>query len=69
MKLDQFRCNEGGNSGNSLTADVKYHIKYSRKHGVHVSPTVFVNGLEEEEISSSWTKEQWNDFLGELVKV
>ena len=53
-------------AGNSFTADVKYHTKYARKHGVHVSPTVFVNGLEEPEISSQWTVEQWNTYLDKL---
>lgn len=54
------------NAGNSLTTDVKYHIKYARKHAVHVSPTVFVDGLEDSDISSQWTVEQWNTYLDKL---
>ena len=50
----------------SITTDLKYHIKYARKHAVHVSPTVFVDGLEEPDISSQWTVEQWNTYLDKL---
>ncbi|CAF0849571.1 unnamed protein product [Didymodactylos carnosus] len=65
LDIDQFKVGQG-NSGNSFVDDLKYHIKYARKHAVHVSPTVFVNGLEEPSISSSWTNEQWKEFLTKL---
>jgi hypothetical protein len=34
---------------------------------VHVTPTVFVNGIEASDISSSWTLEQWENFLNPLL--
>lgn len=67
LDLNLFRIKQSeSNAGNSLTTDVKYHIKYSRKHGVHVSPTVFVDGLEDSDISSQWTLEQWTKYLDKL---
>lgn len=47
------------NGGNSLQADVKYFVKQSRQNGVHVSPTVFVNGVVDSSIESSSTTEFW----------
>lgn len=67
LNIDLFRTNKSeANAGNSLTIDVKYHVKYARKHAIHVSPTVFVDGLEETQISSSWTVEQWQSYLDKL---
>jgi len=31
--------------------------------GVHVTPTVIFNGVVENSISSSFTKEQWEEWL------
>jgi len=54
------------NAGNAIKRDVKYHIKYAWKHGIHASPTVFIDGLEEPEISSQWSVDQWNTYLNKL---
>lgn len=43
--------------------DVKFMVKANRVTGVHVTPTVLFNGVEERSISSSWTFEQWDDWL------
>ena len=48
---------------NRVVPDVKLRIKFGRKRGVHVTPTVFLNGMEEPSISSGWTNEQWAEFL------
>jgi protein-disulfide isomerase len=67
LDINLFRTKRTeSNAGNSITTDLKYHIKYARKHGVHVSPTVFVDGLEEPDISSQWTVEQWNTYIDKL---
>ena len=42
---------------------LKFAIKYHRIRGVHVTPTVFVNGIEAPDISSGWTAEQWIEKL------
>ncbi|OCT49190.1 hypothetical protein CLCR_05165 [Cladophialophora carrionii] len=51
------------NIGNKVTDDVKFQVKANRVTGVHVTPTVLFNGVEERSISSSWTFEQWDEWL------
>ncbi|OCK84687.1 hypothetical protein K432DRAFT_439866 [Lepidopterella palustris CBS 459.81] len=55
------------NSGNGVTNDVKVMVKANRLVGVHVTPTVLFNGIVENSISSSWTKEQWEEWLAKNV--
>lgn len=60
---------DGGlNIGNQVTDDLKYQVKANRLTGVHVTPTVVFNGTVEGSISSSWTKEQWAEWLDKNVK-
>ena len=55
---------DGGlNVGNEVTDDVKFMVKANRVTGVHVTPTVMWNGVVEGSISSSWTREQWEEWL------
>jgi protein-disulfide isomerase len=54
---------KGGNEGNAMTQDIKWACQFHRTRGVHVTPTVFVNGLEASVVSSSWTEEDWKKFL------
>jgi protein-disulfide isomerase len=59
---------DGGlNSGNRVTDDVKQMVKANRVVGAHVTPTVFFNGIEEKSIGSSWTTEQWEEWLDKNV--
>jgi protein-disulfide isomerase len=51
------------NSGNKVTDDVKFMVKANRVTGVHVTPTVLFNGVEERTISSGWSVEQWKEWL------
>lgn len=51
------------NSGNKVTDDIKVQVKANRLTGVHVTPTVLFNGIVENSISSSFTKEQWEEWL------
>ena len=55
------------NVGNAVTNDLKFLIKTARLVGIHVSPTVLLDGWPANEISSSWTAEQWADWLGKNV--
>ncbi|KAG9565936.1 hypothetical protein KCU71_g7160, partial [Aureobasidium melanogenum] len=55
------------NSGNQVTNDLKLLIKAGRLVGVHVSPTVMFNGLNEPSISSSFTKKDWEEWLQKNV--
>lgn len=45
---------------------MKLAAKYHRTNGVHVTPTVFINGLDAD-IGSSWTKEQWEAKISALL--
>ncbi|KAH8918362.1 hypothetical protein BT69DRAFT_1338226 [Atractiella rhizophila] len=54
-----------GNSANPITTEFKYAVKISRQNGIHVSPTVLLDGIIEPSISSSFTKEQWKQYLEE----
>ena len=59
------KAGEGGalNIGNKVTDDLKLLIKLGRQTGIHVSPTVLWDGLVDNNISSSWTVEQWESIL------
>ncbi|KAK4245054.1 hypothetical protein C7999DRAFT_34581 [Corynascus novoguineensis] len=56
------------NAGNQVTADVKTIVKMARLTGVHVTPTVLFDGVVAGEISSGWTGEQWQKWLGEHIQ-
>ncbi|KZZ92258.1 Thioredoxin-like fold protein [Ascosphaera apis ARSEF 7405] len=55
------------NVGNGVTNDLKQIIKADRLVGVHVSPTVFFDGAEAKDVSSSFTAAQWQDWLEQNV--
>jgi len=55
------------NVGNGVTNELKVLVKMARLVGVHVSPTVIFDGVVANEISSSWTKEQWVEWIGKNV--
>ena len=53
-----------GNAGlEQVTQQLKWAVKYHRVRGVHVTPTVFINGIEADDISSSWDSAQWLNKL------
>jgi protein-disulfide isomerase len=47
----------------SLEADMKWHAKYARQNGIHVSPTFMIDGLVAPKMGSGDTIDGW---LGEL---
>lgn len=51
------------NVGNAVTNDLKVLVKMARLTGVHVSPTVIFDGVVQNDISSGWTGDQWNEWL------
>lgn len=55
------------NIGNEVTDDIKLMVKANRLTGVHVTPTVLFNGIMENSISSSFSKEDWEQWLEKNV--
>jgi hypothetical protein len=48
---------------NALFPYTRQTVKFHRKRGVHVTPTVFFNGIEQTDVSSSWDTHKWKSFL------
>ncbi|EPE29767.1 Thioredoxin-like protein [Glarea lozoyensis ATCC 20868] len=55
------------NTGNAVTNDLKVLVKMNRLVGVHVTPTVLFDGVVENSISSSFTGDQWAEWLEKNV--
>lgn len=55
------------NTGNGVTNDLKVLVKMNRMQGVHVTPTVIFDGVVENSISSSFSGEQWEEWLEKNV--
>jgi protein-disulfide isomerase len=69
LEISDKPAEDGGlNSGNGVTDDVKVQVKANRLTGVHVTPTVVFNGVVNNEISSGWSVEQWEEWLEKNVK-
>jgi len=52
---------------NALFPMSKQVVKFQRNRGVHVTPTVFFNGIEQTQISSKWGPQEWSQFLNEAL--
>ncbi|KAI8954950.1 thioredoxin-like protein [Xylaria longipes] len=64
LAISDKPAEDGGlNTGNKVTNDIKVLVKTARLVGVHASPTVIFNGVVANDISSGWTKEQWEEWL------
>ncbi|MFF7710364.1 DsbA family protein [Pseudomonas sp. NPDC007930] len=46
-----------------LDREIKWHCKYARQNGIHVSPTFIVDGLVQGNMSSGDSIEQWLEAL------
>ena len=46
-----------------LDREIKWHCKYARQNGIHVSPTFMINGLVHADISSGDTVADWSARL------
>lgn len=54
---------EPKNSGNKVSNDLKWCIKLGRQNGIHVSPTVLIDGIRDDGVSSGWDLDQWKEYL------
>jgi protein-disulfide isomerase len=53
--------------GDDVNQWLKYHTRHGRQLSVHVTPTVFVNGINLADHSSSWTLEDWAKHIDPLL--
>jgi hypothetical protein len=58
---------DSGNAGNGVGVDNKYFAKYSRTLGIHVTPTVVVNGIVVPSIESSTESENIVSILKDVT--
>ncbi|CAK9441026.1 uncharacterized protein LODBEIA_P48950 [Lodderomyces beijingensis] len=49
---------EASNSGNGATTDVKYFTRYLRNTGIHITPTITVDGIVEDSVSSGTSEDE-----------
>ena len=57
-----------GNDGlGVVTQHLKWAVKYHRMRGVHVTTTVFINGIEAPDISSGWSNNEWLEKLRPMI--
>ena len=47
----------------ALQAEVKWHAKYARQNGIHVSPTFMIDGLVQAQLGSGDPVESWVETL------
>ena len=57
---------EGGGLGRCKARLIRVFVA-AAQNGIHVTPTVMVNGLIRNDVSSSWTLEQWTDCMAEVI--
>jgi len=51
------------NNGNKITNDLKLQIREARLRSIHISPTVLLDGIVDNSISSGWSEQQWQEWL------
>ena len=56
------------NTGNATTNTLKLYTKWTRGRGLHVTPTVLINGIVDDSVSSGWNLEQWTEYLDKLLE-
>lgn len=60
--MAKLKLSGTGNSGNAVTQRLKWQTRYHRTRGVHVTPTVHLNG-QDAGLSSGTTPEEWKVLL------
>jgi hypothetical protein len=52
-----------------VTNDLKVFIRQARQNGIHVTPTVAVNGIIDNSFESSTPEETWYEKLNAIAKL
>ncbi|KAI3634940.1 hypothetical protein MIR68_007321 [Amoeboaphelidium protococcarum] len=50
-------------SGNKCTLALKYHLKIARQLSVHVTPSVYIDGIFDSTVQSSYQCSEWEELL------
>lgn len=58
LQINSVELAHATNEGNAATADLKYFTRYLRGVGVHITPTISVNGIKVDLVSSSSSIEE-----------
>ncbi|KLT38407.1 hypothetical protein CC85DRAFT_253068 [Cutaneotrichosporon oleaginosum] len=61
--IDKLQVHDKANGGSSMFMDLKYLAREGRQNGIHFTPTVLLNGLEDGTVSSSFGKDDWDKYL------
>jgi hypothetical protein len=64
LSLDGVQGNDGLGD---VTQRLKWAAKYHRVRAVHVTPTVFMNGIEAPDVGSAWGVDEWMVKLGSAL--
>jgi len=59
----QIGSAEGHNVGNAVTDDLKLLTRLSRTSSIHVTPTVLFNGIADPSVESSFSVDEWHEYL------
>lgn len=59
---------EPKNKGSPTIDKLKYYIKLGRQAGIHASPTVVVDLLVDNNVSSGWSKDNWLHHVEGLLQ-
>lgn len=51
------------NQGNKITESLKLLTRMSRQQGIHFSPTVMLDGVIDDSVSSKWELQDWEEWL------
>ena len=67
-KLARVEVEGEHNTGNATTNTLKLYTKWTRGRGLHVTPTVLINGIVDDSVSSGWSLQQWTEYLDKLLE-
>ncbi|ORX33510.1 hypothetical protein BD324DRAFT_639621 [Kockovaella imperatae] len=65
---DAVKRKAGDEYAKAVEAMLKSGVKLGRQNGIHVTPTVLFDGIRDDFVSSSWGKEEWEDYLAKKMQ-
>ncbi|BEI80706.1 hypothetical protein CcaverHIS002_0112350 [Cutaneotrichosporon cavernicola] len=66
--MDKLQVQDKMNGGSTMFTEIKYLTREGRQNGIHFTPTVLLNGLEDGSVSSSFGKDDWDKYLAEKIQ-